>query len=125
MKEQINKVKEFYTAFGQEFKTEPTNLEYERAKLRYRLIEEEVIELTDGIFKHDLNNAAKELCDCFYILLGTALELGIADKLEAFFDLVHESNMSKLGADGKPIFRADGKIIKSENYKPAKIDIYE
>jgi predicted HAD superfamily Cof-like phosphohydrolase len=64
---------------------------------------------------------ADAIADCLYILYGTALEWGLGDKLPVIFDEVHRSNMSKLGADGKPIYREDGKILKGENYTPPQI----
>ena len=59
---------------------------------------------------------ADAIVDCMYILLGTAHEFGIADRLVACFNEVHRSNMSKLDVNGKPVYRADGKVIKGEFY---------
>ncbi len=72
----------------------------------------------------DLANVGDAIIDCMYILIGTAIEFGLSDKLTAMFDEVHKSNMSKLGEDGKPIYREDGKVMKGPNYKePNLIDI--
>jgi predicted HAD superfamily Cof-like phosphohydrolase len=64
---------------------------------------------------------ADAITDCFYILIGTAIEYGIADKLPQLFDEVHKSNMSKLDENGNPIYREDGKVMKSNNYKSPNI----
>jgi predicted HAD superfamily Cof-like phosphohydrolase len=75
------------------------------------------MELFDACNKGYLVESADAICDCIYILIGTAHELGIADKLSACFDEVQRSNMSKLGEDGKPIYREDGKVQKGPNYE--------
>ena len=94
-------------------------LHKERALLRHKLLQEEVGELLDASMSSGgtLVDVADAITDCFYILIGTAIEYGIADKLPALFTEVHESNMSKLGEDGKPIYREDGKVMKGPNYK--------
>tara|TARA_R110001606_G_C15339455_1_gene646396 strand:- start:228 stop:647 length:420 start_codon:yes stop_codon:yes gene_type:complete len=61
----------------------------------------------------------KELCDLQYVLSGTAVSLGL--NIEVAFNRVHDSNMSKLGEDGKPVYREDGKIIKGKNYRPPNL----
>jgi NTP pyrophosphatase (non-canonical NTP hydrolase) len=66
-------------------------------------------------------NLAKELADLLYVTLGTAELLGIP--MSKTFAAVHESNMSKLGADGQPIFREDGKVLKGPNYRPADLSL--
>jgi predicted HAD superfamily Cof-like phosphohydrolase len=90
----------------------------DRIILRHTLIEEEVMELLQASAKGDIVGVADAITDCLYILFGTALEWGLADKLPELFDEVHRSNMSKLDADGNPVYREDGKIIKGENYTP-------
>jgi len=65
-------------------------------------------------------NILKELCDLQYVLSGTAVALGL--DLEVAFNRVHRSNMSKLGDDGKVVYREDGKIIKGDNYKPPNLE---
>lgn len=90
--------------------------------LRQRLILEEAFEvgdeLTDG---SSLAKTAKELADLVYVTLGTVLSLGLQAEFERCFDAIHVSNMSKLGEDGKPIYREDGKVLKGPNYSPADL----
>lgn len=92
--------------------------------LRQKLITEEFNELMGAIedsnwspSNKDLKaNLVKEMADLLYVIYGTAVVLGV--DLQEAFDRVHESNMSKLGPDGKPVYRADGKVMKGPNYKP-------
>ena len=84
--------------------------------LRYNLIKEENEEYLDACKNGDIVEIADALGDQLYILLGTALRHGIMDKMEAVFLEIHRSNMSKLDSDGNPIFREDGKVLKSEHY---------
>jgi predicted HAD superfamily Cof-like phosphohydrolase len=79
-------------------------------------LQEEVLELHEAWSNEDIVEVADAITDCLYILFGTAIEFGLQDKLEALFDEVHGSNMSKLDENGKPIYRNDGKVLKSENY---------
>jgi predicted HAD superfamily Cof-like phosphohydrolase len=83
-------------------------------ELRLALIEEEVDELREALRKNDLVEVADALTDILYVVYGAGLSFGI--DLDACFLEVHESNMSKLGADGKPIYRSDGKVLKGLNY---------
>ena len=110
---------EFYEAFNMPIPETMRFLHKERALLRHKLIQEEVGELLEASMSSQgtLVDVADAITDCFYILIGTALEYGIADKLPALFDEVHESNMSKLDENGKPIYREDGKVMKSTRYK--------
>jgi predicted HAD superfamily Cof-like phosphohydrolase len=92
--------------------------------MRHNILNEEVVELLNAGVTGDLVEVGDAITDCLYILIGTAIEFGVADKLPAMFDEVHKSNMSKLGEDGKPIYREDGKVMKGPNYKkPNLIDI--
>ncbi len=113
---QIKQLKEFHTAFNLPQRDIPTIIPPEEFKLRHKILMEEVGELSDAYFVGDIIEVADAIMDCLYILIGTALQFGIADKLESCFDEVHRSNMSKLGNDGYPIMREDGKVMKSENY---------
>ena len=79
-------------------------------------MQEEVIELHEAWSNKDIVEVADAITDCLYILIGTAIEFGLQDKLEDLFDEVHGSNMSKLDENGKPIYRNDGKVMKSANY---------
>ena len=88
--------------------------------LRYSLMREENEEYLEAANNHDLVEIADALGDMLYILCGTIIEHGLQDKIEAVFEEIQRSNMSKLGQDGKPIYREDGKVLKGPNYfKPA------
>lgn len=119
MEKQIKQVQQFYEAFNMPLPETMRFLHKERALLRHKLIQEEVGELLDASMSSQgtLVDVADAITDCFYILIGTALEYGIADKLPALFDEVHSSNMSKLDKNGKPLYREDGKVMKGPNYK--------
>jgi predicted HAD superfamily Cof-like phosphohydrolase len=109
-----DKVKVFHEKYGQPVGEEPRFLSPERQALREALIDEEVQEFKDAIAEGDLVNAFKELADIIYVVQGTAVEMG--GDLDKVFTEVHLSNMSKLGEDGKPIYREDGKVLKGPNY---------
>lgn len=114
---QIAAVKEFHEAFGIENNDSPlADLGLEAAILRYELIREENEEYLEACRNKDLVEIADALGDMLYILCGTMLRHGLQHKMEAVFDEIHRSNMSKLGADGKPIYRADGKVLKGPDY---------
>lgn len=119
MEKQIKHVEAFYKAFNMPLPETMRYLHKERALLRHKLIQEEVGELLEASMSSQgtIVDVADAITDCFYILIGTALEYGIADKLPALFDEVHESNMSKLDENGKPIYREDGKVMKGPGYK--------
>ena len=105
---------DFMNAFGQEVLTEPTCPSPELAKLRLELIREEVEELNVGIEGMDIVEIADALTDILYVVYGAGHAFGI--DLDTCYSEVHRSNMSKLGEDGKPIYRADGKVMKGPNY---------
>ena len=115
----FKKVKQFMTVFGQPIATEPNLGTEELKKLRYDLIREEVEELCDGLQKGDLVETADALTDILYVVYGAAAAFGI--DIDACFNEVHRSNMSKLGNDGLPIYREDGKVLKSNNYSPPNL----
>ncbi|MBL0104278.1 MAG: nucleoside triphosphate pyrophosphohydrolase family protein [Bacteroidetes bacterium] len=113
----INKVKEFHETFGLEFHEQPTAVVSDRIiALRHRLMAEENDEYLEACQKGDLTLIADALGDKMYILFGTIIAHGLQHKIEEVFDEIHRSNMSKLDDQGKPIYREDGKIMKSENY---------
>lgn len=114
-----NKVREFHEAMGQPVGDKPQFLTEDRFSLRKKLIEEEYQEFLDAVEEGDLVNAFKELADLIYVVEGTAVEMG--GNLSTVFSEVHDSNMSKLDDDGKPIFREDGKVLKGENYREPDI----
>ena len=117
MKNKIKAVHEFHTAFGLGTQNSPTaKLEINRNLLRYKLMREENEEYLDAANNRDLVEVADALGDMLYILCGTIIEHGMQHKIEEVFNEIQKSNMSKLGADGKPIFREDGKVLKGPNY---------
>jgi predicted HAD superfamily Cof-like phosphohydrolase len=105
---------DFMNAFGQEVLVEPTCPSPELAKLRLELIREEVEELNVGIEGMDIVEIADALTDILYVVYGAGHAFGI--DLDECYHEVHRSNMSKLGADGKPLYREDGKVLKGPNY---------
>ena len=117
MKKQIDAVKEFHTAFRIGHSETPIADVGETKKyLRYNLMKEENEEYLDAVQKNDLVEIADALGDMMYILCGTIIEHGLQDKIEAVFDEIQRSNMSKLGEDGNPFYREDGKVMKGPNY---------
>jgi len=117
MQKQINAVKEFHIAFGlgvSEIKR--GNLGEQKNLLRFNLMKEENEEYLEAVQNNDEVEIADALGDMLYILCGTILEHGLQHKIEEVFDEIQRSNMSKLGEDGKPIYREDGKVLKGPNY---------
>jgi len=106
----------FMETFGQEVKTKPDFPDGETCFLRLELISEEVDELYDAIENKDLVGVADALTDILYVTYGAGHAFGV--DLDKCFKEVQRSNMSKLGEDGKPIYRKDGKVMKGENYSP-------
>jgi predicted HAD superfamily Cof-like phosphohydrolase len=121
MHKQIEQVREFHNSFGHPVLDVPMIPTIKRIILRRDLLIEENNELFGAAMKGDIVEVADAITDCFYVLVGTALEYGMQNVLESLFDEVHRSNMSKLGADGKPITREDGKTLKGPNYTPPNI----
>ena len=121
MKTQLKQVEEFHNAFGQVNGTEPQLLEENAFELRHRLMAEENEEYKEACMNGDIVQIADALGDQLYILCGTILKHGLQDKIEEVFNEIQNSNMSKLDAEGKPIFREDGKILKGPNYFPPNI----
>lgn len=117
MKKQINAVKEFHEAFGLGVKETPTaDLSEKLVQLRFNLMKEENEEYLEAALNKNLTEVADALGDMLYILCGTMLEHGLQNKIESVFEEIQRSNMSKLGEDGKPIYRQDGKVMKGPNY---------
>jgi predicted HAD superfamily Cof-like phosphohydrolase len=113
-------VAEFHKAFNLPMRQLPsTDIEDDLAKLRVALLEEEVGEFVTAAEKGDLIGLADALADIAYVVYGTALTYGI--DLDSVLQEVHRSNMSKLAADGRPLIREDGKVLKSEQYFPPNI----
>jgi len=117
MKKYTDAVHEFHTAFGLGIKNEPTaNIGEARNLLRFNLMKEENEEYFEAANNNDLVEVADALGDMLYILAGTIIEHGMQYKIAEVFDEIQRSNMSKLGEDGKPIYREDGKVLKGPNY---------
>ncbi|MEY4110529.1 MAG: hypothetical protein RLZZ46_884 [Bacteroidota bacterium] len=120
--EQIARVKTFHECFGIPFENEPlAQLNENEFLLRFNLMKEENEEYIDACKEGDLNGIADALGDMMYILFGTIVRHGLQGKIERVFEEIHQSNMSKLGHDGKPIYREDGKVLKGPNYFKPKI----
>lgn len=117
LKATINRVREFHDAFGISNADIPTaDLTIADLELRHRLMHEENEEYLEAAQKGDLVEVADALGDMLYILCGTILKHGLHDKIEDVFEEIQRSNMSKLDANGEPIYREDGKVLKSELY---------
>lgn len=117
LKEVIEHVETFHDSFGIENKHAPTPEISEReGKLRFDLMREENEEYYDAVKDGDIVEIADALGDMLYILCGTILKHGMQHKIQEVFEEIQRSNMSKLDADGKPIYREDGKVLKSELY---------
>ena len=117
MKKQLNAVKDFHNTFGLNYNDSPTvDLEKKIIELRFNLMKEENDEYIEAARNKDIVEVADALGDMLYILCGTIIEHGMSEIIEDVFDEIQKSNMSKLGADGKPIYREDGKVMKGPNY---------
>ena len=110
----FEKVGLFMKTFGQEVKTKTSFSSDKINKLRVDLIEEEVEELKEAINKKDLQETVDALTDILYVTYGAGHAFGV--NLDKCFEEVQNSNMSKLGKDGKPIFNENGKVMKGPNY---------
>lgn len=127
MKNKLNAVALFHETFGMGVATSmKANLGTDKNLLRFNLMDEENKEYLEAAENNDLIEVADALGDMLYILCGTILEHGMQHKIEEVFNEIQRSNMSKLGADGKPIYREDGKVLKGPNYfKPNIKEILE
>lgn len=122
----IMHVHHFHETFQIGNANEPTLIDERGYTLRYNLIKEENDEYLDACKNGDLVEIADALGDQLYILFGTILKHGLQHKIEEVFDEIQRSNMSKLDEQGQPIFREDGKILKSNLYfRPNIKDILE
>ena len=117
MKKIIKHVEDFHDAFGIANNYSPTTIISEdEIMLRYNLMKEENEEYLEAARNKDIVEIADALGDQLYILCGTILKHGLQDKIEEVFEEIQRSNMSKLDENGIPIFREDGKILKSDRY---------
>lgn len=113
-------VRQFHVAFGLALARRPScDIPPPLTALRQALLDEEVAELADAVRANDLTAIADALADTVYVAFGTALTYGI--DLDAVLAEVHRSNMSKLGRDGRPIRRQDGKVMKGPDYSPPRL----
>ena len=127
MKKQLNHVEKFHDTFGipNEYAPKAT-ISNDLIDLRFKLMAEENEEYLEAAKNGDLVEVADALGDMMYILCGTILSHGMQHKIEEVFEEIQRSNMSKLGEDGKPIYREDGKVLKGPNYfKPNIAKIIE
>ena len=117
LSDNINKGKEFHDVFGLDYHESPEpQIARKIFELRHRLMQEENDEYLEACEKGDLTLIADALGDKMYILFGTIIAHGLQHKIEEVFAEIHRSNMSKLDDNGRPIYREDGKILKSTNY---------
>jgi len=123
MQDKIDAVKAFHTAFKIGYRETPkAHLGMEKNQLRYKLMREENEEYLEAANNNDLVEVADALGDMLYILCGTIIEHGMQHKIEEVFEEIQRSNMSKLGEDGEPIYREDGKVLKGPNYFKPNIE---
>ncbi len=113
-------VEDFHKAFGHPVGDKPTMLDPERLALRHKWLTEEVDEMLAAKNPVELSDA---IGDAIVISIGTAVEAGIS--ISEVFDIIMSANMAKLGPDGKPIYKDDGKIAKPEGWVPPEPDIEE
>jgi len=113
----IGAVETFHDSFGIENHYElKSDLTAKEVQLRFELMKEENEEYLEAALNNDIVEIADALGDQLYILCGTILRHGLQDKIVEVFEEIQRSNMSKLDADGKPIYREDGKVLKSDRY---------
>jgi len=117
LKDKIKSVYEFHDVFGIGNNDEPEhNIGEQDYLLRHRLMHEENEEYLEACKNGDMVEIADALGDMMYILYGTINKHGLQHRIAEIFDEIHRSNMSKLDANGKPIYREDGKVLKSDQY---------
>lgn len=117
-------VEQFHKAFKCHVSDKPTlDVPQDVIDVRKKLIQEELNEIFKAIEDKDLVNLLKEYCDELYVVFGGIVNHGLSELVEKGFELVHLSNMSKLGEDGKPIYREDGKVLKGPNYKAPDLTV--
>ncbi|OWP84388.1 hypothetical protein BWK59_05670 [Flavobacterium davisii] len=123
MKKQIESVSLFHQSFGLGIKkVTKADLGNDLNQLRFNLMKEENEEYLEAVQNNNLVEVADALGDMLYILCGTILEHGLQEKIEEIFEEIQKSKMSKLGLDGKPIYREDGKVLKGPNYFKPNIE---
>ena len=115
----FKKVKTFMESFGQEVKDKPKLPDENIVDLRLNLINEEFVELLNATNEGDIVSIADALTDLLYVVYGAGHAFGL--NLDKCFEEVHESNMSKFD-NGIPIYRDDGKVLKSDTYRPPDLE---
>ena len=124
MLKQVLMVEDFQRAMRQYISTKPTvDVPQDVLDLRFKLIEEELKEVKKAVEEKDLVNLAKEYSDLLYVVYGGIINHGLTHIIEDAFQLVQNSNMSKLDDNGNPIFREDGKVMKGPNYKAPDLTV--
>ena len=119
LKDALRKLQEFHETFRVHIEYVPTaDVPRDVCEVRVRLLEEELDEYRKAVEAKDLVAVADALIDMLYVLLGTVVSHGLQDAAVELFDEVHRSNMSKLDGNGQPVFRADGKVLKSDRFSP-------
>jgi predicted HAD superfamily Cof-like phosphohydrolase len=120
---ELHMLEEFHRVFGAHIEAAPTaDLPEEVINLRISLIQEELDEYREAAEARDLVGIADALSDLMYVVLGTYVSHGLQDVAEPLFAEVHRSNMSKLDAEGRVIYRADGKVLKSNLWTPPDLE---
>lgn len=118
----LQSVTEFHRAFSHPIGERPSLTDNDLVTLRTELLAEELEELGDALCDYDKVATLDALCDLQVVLSGAIIALGFQHSFDEAFRRVMQSNMSKLGEDGKPIYRADGKILKGPNYQPPNLN---
>lgn len=121
MEQQIKMVHEFHQAFKQSQSDTPVLLSSKASVLRHVLGKEELDEYIIAVGEENMIEILDSLADQLYILFGTICKHGLQNHIIPAFNLVHQNNMSKLGPDGNPILREDGKIIKPQGFKKVEL----
>ncbi len=117
IKNELDAVQLFHEAFNIGINNNPTVAVSDKIKeLRFNLMKEENEEYLEAVKNNDIVEVADALGDMLYILCGTILTHGMQHKITEVFEEIQRSNMSKLGQDGNPIYREDGKVMKGPNY---------
>ena len=121
-KSTLEQVHEWHSKFNAPINDTPDAKAGGRADLRLSLLSEELDELREAVAENDITGVLDALTDLQYVLDGAYLEFGVWKLKDEAFEEVQRSNMSKLGADGKPILREDGKILKGPDYFPPNLE---
>lgn len=116
-----HKVESFNRAFNLPIRIKPQLIKQEEYELQYNLLREELGEYGDACVTNDLVGIADSIGDMLYVLLGMAIRHGLQDYLEAMFNEIHESNMSKL-ENGRPLYNEAGKVMKSSSYRKPNLE---